>query len=1098
MIKNHNRRNFWIEIYLTNLGLISLKLSIVKCQYQSAGCITQYHKLCQQWKLHQYSFTEKFITYSEGWTFELNYYTRNWCGNCQYLVFSEIQYRTQLPPHQDVLIRLFKDDSNPIIVDYAYGKQTFDILLIEILIKNHQNSLFVLKITTQSTGIQSHIRDFEIFYTQPEVMLNIFNEGCLQYLDDKCLTCLEGWIQDEFLKNCHPICGDGIIQGQEECDDNNLISDDGCIQCRFSCPNFCNLCKFGKCLHCQSNYQLINSRCEEINKNNGFKPMNQNYYTFSDLLFYGNYYHLLLQDYFINRKPSDISDNGFQAFEILESYFSKLQENNGIMIQNCLNSLFKVCLECQPFYKLSYNKKYCIPICNDGVVVENETCDDYNNIQFDGCYQCQLGCQLECNQCIQQQCYSCIDGWQIIDYRCYQICGDGYLAISSSEQCDDGNYQPYDGCYNQCQDNFEKSDQNYCKPICGDGIIIEGLEECEDLNDIQYDGCYQCFFQCSQNCSKCNQGKCQECAEGYDLIISECNQVIIINDNQNDGNKAIQNQCGDQILSTKEQCDDGNQYSGDGCSIDCKVEKTWKCNQEQPNQCFIQTKFVLKYENQTYEHQFIFLQFSNEVKYVSKISFQDSILAEITNLNKNQYQIKISSVVNVSSTEFTLPLFEFDVIIFEVMTTQPNFSISINSTLIDNNDMPVSISSQYLLLNEPKVLTQIQIKVANRFQDIGNALIIGLGAISILMLLFGDLLQSLEIFDILQYQSYLKFVNVSYPQNLYIYFQSSEIVTVSPILISCKIMEILNNLIPYNFIPSIGKLKEYQMNADFLLNIQSQISQIAFIVILYLFLKFYPKFLNNFIFTPNNINAVRQMNQKWLEKLISKIYQLNKKVLNLKNIYSMEGFRQLYYANSWDLLFKAFLYITSNAQSGYRSIISYSICFAVLGLAIIFLLQNFRRLNQHSSNQKLRFEQYEGIMLLKKLLFILILIDFQNSEVVQCLMLSLLILGYIGLLSLIKKNIKKIEFIGIIWMEIPVIIFTLTSLIYCSDFSGSMAQSEQILAGFCQIVILILGLLGPLIKLGIKLCIEIKLFYQKKGENPLFRLNVSNILQHAE
>ncbi|CAD8196500.1 unnamed protein product [Paramecium octaurelia] len=897
MIHYHNRRTAFVNCYSNYGGLVSLKLSIVKCLYESSGCITQYHKIYLQWKLHQYSFTQKFIIQSEGWTFELNYHTSNWCGDCQYLRFSENQYCTQLPPHQDLLIRFFQDYSYPLIVDYTNGKQNFEQLdnhqiifernlwfglYFEMLIKNHHDSLFILKIQTESIYIQSRIRDFEIFYTEPEEMHRIFNEGCLQQIDKKCLTCLEGWIQDQFLENCHPFCGDGIIQGQEECD--NLVSDVGCSQCKFSCPNFCNQCKFGKCLECQSNYQLINSSCEEINKNNGFEPLNQNYNSFSNLEgIYGNYYHLQLQGYFVNQNPS----HDFQIFEILQYYFQNFKR---IIIQNCLKCLFEVCLECQPFYKLSYNKKYCIPICNDGIIIENEICDDLNNIQFDGCHQCQLDCQLECNQCIKQQCYSCIDGWQIINYRCYQICGDGYLAISSSEQCDDGNYQPYDGCYNcnfeckqnclycdssknclECQDNFEKSDQNYCKPICGDGIIIEGLEECEDLNDIQYDGCYQCFFQCSQNCSKCKQGKCQVCAEGYDLIINECRQVTIINANQTDDNNAVQSQqCGDQILSINEQCDDGNQYSGDGCSINCKTEENWKCNEEQPNQCFKQTKFFLKYENQTYEHQFVFLMFSNEVKQVSEISFQDSILAEITNLNKNQ------------------------------------------STLIDNNEMPVLISSEQLLLKEPKVLTQIQIKVANRFKDIGNALIISLGAISILMLLFGDPSQSLEIFDVLQYQSYLKFVNIAYPQNLYIYFQSSEIVTVSPILISCKMTDILNNLIPYNFITSIGKLQEYQMNADFLLNIQSQISQIALIVIFYLFLQFYPKFVNNFILKPNNINALRGLNQKWLEKLITKLYEFNKKILNLKNIYTMEGFRQIYYANSWDLLFKAFLYIIIN------------------------------------------------------------------------------------------------------------------------------------------------------------------------------------------
>lgn len=37
--------------------------------------------------------------------------------------------------------------------------------------------------------------------------------------------------------------------------------------------------------------------------------------------------------------------------------------------------------------------------------------------------------------------------------------------------------------------------------------------------------------------------------------------------------------CGNGIWEIKfnEQCDDGNQISGDGCSWNCKLESTFKC-----------------------------------------------------------------------------------------------------------------------------------------------------------------------------------------------------------------------------------------------------------------------------------------------------------------------------------------------------------------------------------------------------------------------------------------------------------------------------------------------------------------------------------------
>lgn len=35
--------------------------------------------------------------------------------------------------------------------------------------------------------------------------------------------------------NCFTICGDGVIAGEEECEDKNKINADGCHLCRFAC-----------------------------------------------------------------------------------------------------------------------------------------------------------------------------------------------------------------------------------------------------------------------------------------------------------------------------------------------------------------------------------------------------------------------------------------------------------------------------------------------------------------------------------------------------------------------------------------------------------------------------------------------------------------------------------------------------------------------------------------------------------------------------------------------------------------------------------------------------------------------------------------------
>ena len=35
--------------------------------------------------------------------------------------------------------------------------------------------------------------------------------------------------------------------------------------------------------------------------------------------------------------------------------------------------------------------------------------------------------------------------------------------------------------------------------------------------------------------------------------------------------------CGDGVLKTGEQCDDGNQTSGDGCNLLCQISSGWTC-----------------------------------------------------------------------------------------------------------------------------------------------------------------------------------------------------------------------------------------------------------------------------------------------------------------------------------------------------------------------------------------------------------------------------------------------------------------------------------------------------------------------------------------
>ncbi|CAD8118466.1 unnamed protein product [Paramecium primaurelia] len=356
-------------------------------------------------------------------------------------------------------------------------------------------------------------------------MFNNFNEGCLEQIDEKCLICQEGWIQDEFLENCHPICGDGIIQGQEQCDDGNLISTDLCYLCKYSCIQFCSICQFGICLQCQDGF-IINAKfnCDPLCGDGNLIPY--------------------------STEQCELTVNGGQD-NCLECRF--------IPIEYCKTSYFSFCLECEVGFYIYENK--CFPYCGDKFILEQyEDCDEDNQQPHDGCFNCKFQCIEDCNRCEKGQCIQkCEDGYEFVNNICLSVCGD--QIITKEEDCDDGNLQPYDGCFEckfqciedcnrcekgqciqKCEDGYEFVN-NICLSVCGDQIITKE-EDCDDGNLQPYDGCFNCKYSCPENCFDCYQGTCLECNYQYQLLISnQCKKQLT---------------CGDGYLQVQEDCDDGN------------------------------------------------------------------------------------------------------------------------------------------------------------------------------------------------------------------------------------------------------------------------------------------------------------------------------------------------------------------------------------------------------------------------------------------------------------------------------------------------------------------------------------------------------------
>lgn len=90
--------------------------------------------------------------------------------------------------------------------------------------------------------------------------------------------------------------------------------------------------------------------------------------------------------------------------------------------------------------------------CGDGIVSNDEMCDDKNNVDSDGCTN---ACKIpNCGDGIVTAGEECDDGDSDNTDECTTLCkqarcGDGFLAIAT-EQCDDGDLVAEDGCSATC------------------------------------------------------------------------------------------------------------------------------------------------------------------------------------------------------------------------------------------------------------------------------------------------------------------------------------------------------------------------------------------------------------------------------------------------------------------------------------------------------------------------------------------------------------------------------------------------------------------------------------------------------------------------
>ncbi len=283
----------------------------------------------------------------------------------------------------------------------------------------------------------------------------------------------QGWECTGEPSVCVTVCGDGLIRGNEECDDGNTSPGDGCSSgCRieegWNCtgePSVCNPI-------CGDGIIVGNEECDDGNTESG---------------------------------------DGCNHVCRIESGWECFSEPS-----------------------------ICNPICGDGLIRGDEECDDGNTDNGDGCSSL---CRVESGWVCEGEPSQCRE----------TVCGDG--IIEGDEECDDGNTDDGDGCSSNCkvEDGWHcEGEPSVCsESLCGNGIV-EGDEECDDGNTQSGDGCS----------SDCTIEEGWSCSGEPSVCVPICGDGIVVGDEECDHGPNP----------------DPTKGCNDSCMITCSNTSTIDCN----------------------------------------------------------------------------------------------------------------------------------------------------------------------------------------------------------------------------------------------------------------------------------------------------------------------------------------------------------------------------------------------------------------------------------------------------------------------------------------------------------------------------------------
>ncbi|CAD8157585.1 unnamed protein product [Paramecium pentaurelia] len=964
-------------------------------------------------------------------------------------------------------------------------------------------------------------------------------EQCSICIDGICEMCLTGY---EIIDgSCYSICGDGIITVHEDCDDQNSIKHDGCDQCKFQCDQNCYFCEFGKCIFCSNGFQLQGQKCNPVCGDGlivGNEKCDDGNIIDEDGCFecqyscqqqcqtclYGSCILCNVEEGWHLTSQGDCQtvcgDNKAAGLEQCDDGNEMNYDGCYLCKYICQDACTKCvngqCYECNtPGWRLE--NYFCWEICGDALKVGIEECDDGNDIPYDGCFECKTQCEEACKICADGQCQECIFGWLLNEnHRCETICGDKYI-VPIFEDCDDGNLLPYDGCYEcnyqcvqHCTDcrkdicyecnttgwTYENKTQQ-CIPICGDGEI-NGQEQCDDGNKIELDGCSNsCEYQCHFACLNCDKGRCLECDRylGFFELNNQC-----------------ASKCGDGLWEEyTEQCDDGNLINQDGCDKNCKIEVDWYCKNEplQISICIFKRQPCVELKLQSQEEGLskIEVTFSTQMMYQQNnimienennptMTDMQLFLVRVDELNESDFEYVIEPVVAIQEFPQEVKYIIDLKILKNVSIDQINVMVIVDKKLIITEDfVNLEQNSGQIKIAVPFIESELSKKVVELFSNANEISMYAAMSVSLLSVFSTGYSNLYMTLDTIQYLYYTRYINLEFPSNLQKNMDNLKKSSLNSIVnnklsetgLSKKITaQSQENNQKDEGMPN--KFKQDNLQYQFTSNIKTTAVSLSAGLSIFLTTLSLSKLLH--LIPPHKLNGLGSI-------IGGGILKVRQKCTKISNDFVYSGAIRLITINFYEMQFASLLQLSNVSFNSYNDIANNSGAAATLAFTFIFTSLLIHKIRQIQTKQSLAMKhyiitlfqsdekshskstwqiQYNTILLVKKSFYMLTIVCFQSQGLYQTIGVATQAAAFATYLAVSSPFSNYEDQIKQMITELGMVTNTLSFIMYYTQEYFSISKESLNQIGWFNIGIFTTVLTS---NLAIDLTSQIRIFYKK-------------------